>query len=89
MDEFEKLLTNKTKLVAITECSNVLGTIVPLKKLMKKAHSIGALVLVDRCKGSCMGKLMFKTWIAIFMVLPVIKFMGQAALVYFMPKQIF
>ncbi len=56
MDEFEKLLTNKTKLVAITECSNVLGTIVPLKKLIEKAHSIGALVLVDGAQGIVHGK---------------------------------
>ena len=51
MEGFERLLNKKTKLVAITECSNVLGTIVPVKKIIKKAHSIGALVLVDGAQG--------------------------------------
>src|SRR5476651_1095448 len=47
IDEFEKLLTPKTKLVAITQMSNALGTIVPVKEVVKLAHSRGIPVLVD------------------------------------------
>ncbi len=47
MDQFEKLLTNKTKLVTFTHVSNVLGTINPVKEMVKMAHNFGALALVD------------------------------------------
>jgi cysteine desulfurase/selenocysteine lyase len=47
MEEFDKLLTKKTKLVAITHISNTLGTINPVKELAKKAHAVGAKILVD------------------------------------------
>src|ERR1700734_3931531 len=47
IEEFEKLLTPKTKLVAITQMSNALGTIVPVKEVVKIAHSKGIPVLVD------------------------------------------
>lgn len=45
--EFEKLLSDKTKLLAITQLSNALGTITPLKKMIDAAHAVGAKVLVD------------------------------------------
>lgn len=45
--EFEKLLTNRTKLVAITAVSNVLGTINPIGEIVRLAHAVGAKVLVD------------------------------------------
>ena len=47
IDEFEKLLTPRTKLVAITQMSNALGTIVPVKDVVKLAHARGIPVLVD------------------------------------------
>jgi cysteine desulfurase/selenocysteine lyase len=46
-EEFDKLLSNRTKLVAITHISNTLGTINPVKELAKKAHAVGAKILVD------------------------------------------
>jgi len=46
-EEFEKLLSEKTKLLAITQLSNALGTITPLKKMIDAAHAVGAKVLVD------------------------------------------
>lgn len=46
-DEFERLLSDKTKLLAITQLSNALGTITPLKQMIDAAHAIGAKVLVD------------------------------------------
>ena len=47
MEEFEKLLTDRTKIVALTQMSNALGTIVPVKEVIAKAHAAGAKVLVD------------------------------------------
>lgn len=47
MEEFKKLLSSKTKLVAIGHASNALGTINPVKRIIDEAHKIGALVLVD------------------------------------------
>jgi cysteine desulfurase / selenocysteine lyase len=47
LDEFEKLLTPRTKLIAITQMSNALGTIVPVKDVVKLAKARGIPVLVD------------------------------------------
>jgi cysteine desulfurase/selenocysteine lyase len=47
LDEYAKLLSNKTKLVAFTQVSNALGTITPAKRIIEMAHSAGAKVLVD------------------------------------------
>ncbi len=47
LEEFDKLLSKKTKLVAITHISNTLGTINPVKEIIEKAHAVGAKVLVD------------------------------------------
>lgn len=52
IDEFEKLLTAKTKLVAITQMSNALGTIVPIKDVVRLAHARGIPVLVDGSQGA-------------------------------------
>lgn len=47
IEEFEKLLSEKTKIVAVGHASNSLGTINPVKKIIEKAHAAGAVVLVD------------------------------------------
>jgi cysteine desulfurase/selenocysteine lyase len=47
LDEFEKLLTERTKLVALTHMSNALGTIVPVKQATRLAHARGIPVLID------------------------------------------
>ncbi|MBA4131606.1 MAG: SufS family cysteine desulfurase [Hyphomicrobium sp.] len=47
LDEFNKLLTNRTKLVAFTQVSNALGTITPAKTIVEMGHRVGAKVLVD------------------------------------------
>ena len=47
IEEFDKLLNSKTKLVAVTHISNTLGTINPVKELAVKAHAVGAKILVD------------------------------------------
>ena len=53
LDEFEKTLTSKTKIVAITHMSNVLGTVVPVKDVIRIAHARGIPVLVDGSQGAC------------------------------------
>ena len=45
--EFEKLLSEKTKIVAVNHISNALGTINPIKKIIEKAHHFGTAVLID------------------------------------------
>jgi cysteine desulfurase/selenocysteine lyase len=52
IDEFEKLLTPRTKMVAITHMSNTLGTVVPIKAVVKLAHDRGIPVLVDGAQGA-------------------------------------
>jgi len=47
IEEFAKLLTSRTKMVAITHMSNALGTIVPIKEVIRLAHEKGIPVLVD------------------------------------------
>lgn len=47
MEEFEILLSDKTKIVAVNHISNALGTINPVKHIIDKAHAVGAAVLID------------------------------------------
>jgi cysteine desulfurase / selenocysteine lyase len=51
LDEFEKLLTPRTKLVAFGHASNALGTINPIRKMIAMAHAAGAVVLIDGAQG--------------------------------------
>lgn len=47
MEEYEKLLSEKTKLVSIVHASNALGTVNPVKEMIALAHKVGAKILVD------------------------------------------
>jgi cysteine desulfurase/selenocysteine lyase len=47
MDEYDKMLSSKTKMVACVWVSNALGTINPVKEIITKAHAVGAKVLLD------------------------------------------
>jgi cysteine desulfurase/selenocysteine lyase len=47
LDEFERLLTPRTRMVAITHMSNMLGTVVPVKEVVRRAHARGIPVLLD------------------------------------------
>ena len=47
MSEFEKILSNKTKIVSCQHVSNALGNIHPIEQIIEKAHSVGAAVLID------------------------------------------
>ena len=52
LDSFEKLITPRTKIVAITHMSNVLGTIAPVKEMIRIAHAHNVAVLVDGSQGA-------------------------------------
>ncbi len=47
---FKALLTDRTRMVAVTHVSNVLGTVVPVKEVIDLAHAAGATVLIDGCQ---------------------------------------
>ncbi|HSD37262.1 MAG TPA: family 2A encapsulin nanocompartment cargo protein cysteine desulfurase [Rhodocyclaceae bacterium] len=47
LDEARKLITDKVKIVAVTQVSNALGTVTPIKEIVAMAHSVGAKALVD------------------------------------------
>jgi cysteine desulfurase/selenocysteine lyase len=47
MDAYDKILSNKTKLVFVNHVSNALGTINPIKQIIDKAHAVNAAVLID------------------------------------------
>lgn len=50
LDEYEKLLSPRTKMVAVTHVSNALGTVVPVKEVIRLARAQGAVVLLDGCQ---------------------------------------
>lgn len=52
LDQFEELLSERTKIVAITHMSNVLGTVVPIKEVCRICHERGIPVLVDGSQGA-------------------------------------
>jgi cysteine desulfurase / selenocysteine lyase len=47
ISEFDKLLSGKTKIVTVNHISNALGTVNPIEYIIKKAHGVGAAVLID------------------------------------------
>jgi len=55
MDALERLITSRTRLVAVTHLSNVLGTINPVRRVADLAHAVGALVLVDGAQSVAHG----------------------------------
>ncbi|RZO35507.1 MAG: cysteine desulfurase [Rhodospirillaceae bacterium] len=52
MDEYEKLLSEKTKMVAVTHVSNALGTIVPVEDVIRLAREKEACILLDGCQAA-------------------------------------
>jgi cysteine desulfurase / selenocysteine lyase len=53
ISEYEKLLSDRTVMVAVNHVSNALGTINPIKEIISKAHGVGAKVLIDGAQGIC------------------------------------
>lgn len=52
MEAYKQLLNERTKMVAVTHMSNVLGTINPVAEISRLAHEVGARVLIDGCQGA-------------------------------------
>jgi cysteine desulfurase / selenocysteine lyase len=55
IEEYAKLLTSRTKIVAITMMSNALGTVTPIKEIIRLAHARGIPVMVDASQGAVHG----------------------------------
>ena len=55
VDMLDELVDSRTKLVAVTEAANTLGTCPDLEPIITKAHSVGAVVMVDGCQGIVHG----------------------------------
>ena len=51
LDDIKKIVTDKTKFISITQMSNVLGSDLPLKEIIKFSHEKNILVLIDGCQG--------------------------------------
>ena len=50
LSDMESVITSRTKIVALTHQSNVLGTINPLAELVKRSHEVGAIFILDACQ---------------------------------------
>jgi cysteine desulfurase/selenocysteine lyase len=50
-EEYKKLLTPRTKIVSIVHVSNSLGTVNPVREIIREAHAVGAVVLLDSAQG--------------------------------------
>lgn len=78
LDDLDKLITRKTKLLAITAVSNVLGTIVPVKKIVREVKRLNpdCLVLVDAAQAVPHMKVNVKEWDADFVAFSSHKMLG-------------
>jgi cysteine desulfurase/selenocysteine lyase len=57
IEKLDELITNRTRIIAVTHLSNSLGTVTPVKEIIAKAHAKGVKVLVDGAQGIKHGKL--------------------------------
>jgi cysteine desulfurase/selenocysteine lyase len=77
MAEYDKLLTDKTKIVTVNHISNALGTVNPIKYMIDKAHEVGAAVLIDGAQAVPHLKRICKPLIVISMFSLDIKYVDQ------------
>lgn len=68
VEQFERMLSPRTKLVSFTAVSNVFGTINPVKQLVQLAHGVGATVVVDAAQATPHGAINVREWDADFVV---------------------
>ncbi|MBI4415766.1 MAG: SufS family cysteine desulfurase, partial [Euryarchaeota archaeon] len=52
IEDYDEMITNRTKVVTVAHVSNVLGTISPVKEIAKRAHEVGAICVVDGAQGA-------------------------------------
>lgn len=79
-EQFEKLLSPRTKLVGVAHVSNALGTILPVKQIIQAAHRVGALVLVDGAQAVPHAKVDMKALDADFYVFSAHKVYGPTGI---------
>lgn len=75
---FESLLSERTRLLAITAVSNVLGTINPIAEMVRRAHQVGALVLVDAAQSAAHSRTDVQAWDADFVAFSGHKMLGPS-----------
>jgi cysteine desulfurase/selenocysteine lyase len=78
LSQLDRLLTERTKMVAITATSNVLGTITPISEIVEQAHRVGALVLVDAAQSLPHKRTRVREWEADFVAFSGHKMMGPS-----------
>ncbi|MGS0972075.1 MAG: aminotransferase class V-fold PLP-dependent enzyme [Candidatus Izemoplasmataceae bacterium] len=79
-ENFQKVLTNKTKVVAINHTSNVMGYITPLEEIIPLAHEVGAVVSVDAAQGVPHQKIDVKSLDADFLAFSGHKMLGPTGI---------
>lgn len=85
--EFEKVITNKTKIVAVNYACNALGTINPIKEITKIAHANGAMVFVDAVHYAPHGLIDAQDLDCDFLVTSVYKYFGPHISAVFAKKK--
>lgn len=80
LDDFESKLNERTRIVAVTAISNVLGTIVPVREIVKRAHDAGAIVLVDAAQHVPHEPTDVRQWGADFVAFSAHKMMGPSGI---------
>lgn len=76
MEEYDKILSSRTKMVAINHASNSLGTVNPIKDIIAKAHEYGAVVLIDGAQAGAHLPIDVQAFDADFYALSAHKFYG-------------
>lgn len=85
--EYEKLFTERTKIVSVVQVSNVLGTVNPVNEMIATAHAAGVPFLVDAAQSIPHMKVVCKTWMPIFWCSPHIRFTVRQVSVCFMERK--
>jgi cysteine desulfurase/selenocysteine lyase len=80
IESLDRLLSGRTKLVALTAVSNVLGTINPVREIVDAAHRVGAKVLVDAAQSAPHGKATASDWDADWLVFSGHKMLGPTGI---------
>ncbi|EAQ80823.1 aminotransferase class V-fold PLP-dependent enzyme [Blastopirellula marina] len=87
MDELPGLLSERTKMVAVSAASNVLGTINPVTEIVRQAHEVGAVVSVDAAQAAPHKPIDVVAWDADFVALSAHKMVGPSGLGILYGKQ--
>jgi cysteine desulfurase/selenocysteine lyase len=74
----DRLLSRRTKIVAVTAVSNVLGTINPVAEIIRRAHAVGAVVLIDAAQAAPHEPLDVRAWDADFVAFSGHKMLGPS-----------